>query len=121
MPDKKTYKGIDITYLPETTVSLMKELSDEELKKNKGAIDLENYALSLLQDFDSETAKYLQASIYLGHYLEEDKDIIDEKDISEQIMYLRNFYEGNGFTVDYDKMINTYKKEEKLIISLISK
>lgn len=57
----------------------MKELSDEELKKNKGAIDLENYALSLLQNFDSETAKYLQASIYLGHYLEEDKDILDEK------------------------------------------
>ena len=35
MPDKKFYKGIDITYLPETTVSLMKELSDEELKKTK--------------------------------------------------------------------------------------
>ena len=69
MPDKKTYKGIDITYLPETTVSLMKELTDEELEKNKGAIDLENYALSLLQDFDSETAKYLQASIYLCHWL----------------------------------------------------
>ena len=35
MPDKKFYKSIDITYLPETTVSLMKELSDEELKKTK--------------------------------------------------------------------------------------
>ena len=40
MPDKKTYKGIDITCLLETTVSLMKVLTDEELKKNKGAIDL---------------------------------------------------------------------------------
>ena len=37
MSNKKTYKGIDITYLPETTLSLMKELTDEELKKNKGA------------------------------------------------------------------------------------
>ena len=110
MPDKKTYKGIDITYLPETTVSLMKELSDEELEKNKGAIDLENYALSLLQDFDSETAKYLQASIYLGHYLEEDKDIIEDKDISQRVMYLRDFYEGNGFTVDYDKMVEYIQK-----------
>ena len=45
MSNKKFYKGIDITYLPETTISLMKELSDEELEKNKGAIDLENYAL----------------------------------------------------------------------------
>ena len=35
MPDKKTYKGIDITYLPEMTVSLMKDLSEEELKKIK--------------------------------------------------------------------------------------
>ena len=35
MPDKKFYKGIDITYLPETIVSLMKEISDEELKKTK--------------------------------------------------------------------------------------
>ena len=35
MPDKKTYKGIDITYLPEATVSLMKELSDEEFEKTK--------------------------------------------------------------------------------------
>ena len=35
MPDKKFYKGIDITYLPEMTVSLMKDLSDEELKKIK--------------------------------------------------------------------------------------
>ena len=110
MPNKKFYKNIDITYLPEMTVSLMKELSDKELKKNKGAIDLENYALSLLQDFDSETTKYLQASIYLGHCLEEDKDILDEKDISEQIMYLRNFYEGEGFIVDYDKMIEYIQK-----------
>ena len=108
MPDKKFYKGIDITYLPETTVSLMKELTDEELKKI--AIDLENYALSLLQDFDSETTKYLQASIYLGHCLEEDKDILDEKDISQKVMYLRNFYEGNGFTVDYDKMVEYIQK-----------
>lgn len=110
MPDKKFYKGIDITYLPETTVSLMKELTDEELEKNKGAIDLENYALSLLQGFDSETAKYLQASIYLGHCLEDDKDILDEKDISQKVMYLRNFYEGNGFIVDYDKMVEYIKK-----------
>ena len=110
MSDKKFYKGIDITYLPETTVSLMKDLSDEELKKNKGAIDLENYALSLLQDFDSETTKYLQASIYLGHCLEEDKDILDEKDISQKVMYLRNFYEGEGFIVDYDKMIEYIQK-----------
>ena len=110
MPDKKFYKGIDITYLPEMTVSLMKELSDEELKKNKGAIDLENYALSLLQDFDSETTKYLQASIYLGHHLEKYKDDLDEKDISEKIMYLKNFYEGNGFVVDYDKMVEHIKK-----------
>ena len=110
MPDKKTYKGIDITYLPETTVSLMKELTDEELKKNKGAIDLENHALSLLQDFDSETTKYLQAFIYLGHCLEEDKDILDEKDISQKVMYLKNLYEGNGFTVDYDKMIEYIQK-----------
>ena len=110
MPDKKIYKGIDITYLPETTVSLMKELTDEELEKNKGAIDLENYALSLLQDFDSETAKYLQASIYLGHYLEEDKDIIEDKDISQRVMYLRDFYEGNGFTVDYNKMVEYIQK-----------
>ena len=110
MPDKKFYKGIDITYLPEMTVSLMKDLSEEELKKNKGAIDLENYALSLLQDFDSETAKYLQASIYLGHCLEEDKDILDEKDISQKVMYLRNLYEGNGFTVDYDKMVEYIQK-----------
>ena len=108
MPDKKFYKGIDITYLPETTVSLMKELTDEELKKI--AIDLENYALSLLQDFDSETTKYLQASIYLGHCLEEDKDILDEKDISQKVMYLRNLYEGNGFTVDYDKMVEYIQK-----------
>ena len=35
MPDKKFYKGIDITYLSETTISLMKDLSDEELKKIK--------------------------------------------------------------------------------------
>ena len=35
MSNKKFYKGIDITYLPETTVSLMKELTDEELKKIK--------------------------------------------------------------------------------------
>lgn len=41
MPDKKTYKGIDITYLPETTVSLMKELTDEEFENNKEAIILE--------------------------------------------------------------------------------
>ena len=88
----------------------MKELSDEELKKNKGAIDLENYALSLLQNFDSETAKYLQASIYLGHYLEECKNELDEKDIAEKTMYLKNFYEGNGFVVDYDKMVEHIKK-----------
>ena len=110
MSNKKTYKGIDITYLPETTVSLMKELSDEELKKNKSAIDLENYALSLLQNFDSETAKYLQASIYLGHYLEEDKDVLDEKDISQRVMYLRDFYEGEGFIVDYNKMVEYMQK-----------
>lgn len=110
MSDKKFYKGIDITYLPETTVSLMKELSDEELKKSKGAIDLENYALSLLQDFDSETTKYLQAFIYLGHHLEKYKDVLDEKDISEKTMYLKNFYEGNGFIVDYDKMVEYIKK-----------
>ena len=35
MPDKKIYKVIDITYLPETTISLMKELTDEELEKTK--------------------------------------------------------------------------------------
>ena len=35
MSNKKTYKGIDITCLPETTVSLMKELTDEELKKKQ--------------------------------------------------------------------------------------
>ena len=35
MTNKKFYKGIDITYLPETTVSLMKELLDEELEKTK--------------------------------------------------------------------------------------
>ena len=35
MTNKKFYKGIDITYLPETTISLMKELTDEELKKTK--------------------------------------------------------------------------------------
>ena len=113
MPDKKFYKGIDITYLPETTVSLMKELSDEELKKNKGAIDLENYALSLLQDFDSETTKYLQAFIYLGHHLEKYKDDLDEKDISEKIMYLKNFYEGNGFFVDYNKKKKNIKKKRE--------
>lgn len=33
MPGKRFYKGIDITYLPETTISLMKELTDEELEK----------------------------------------------------------------------------------------
>ena len=82
----------------------------KSLKKNKGAIDLENYALSLLQDFDSETTKYLQASIYLGHCLEEDKDILDEKDISQKVMYLRNFYEGEGFIVGYDKMIEYIQK-----------
>ena len=32
MTNKKFYKNIDITYLPETTVSLMKELSDKEIK-----------------------------------------------------------------------------------------
>lgn len=114
MPDKKFYKGIDITYLPETTISLMKELSDEELEKNKGAIDLENHALSLLQDFDSETAKYLQAFIYLGHHLEEYKDDLDEKDISEKTMYLKNFYEGEGFTVDYDKMVEYIQKGREI-------
>ena len=110
MPNKKFYKNIDITYLPETTISLMKELTDEELKKNKGAIDLENYALSLLQDFDSETTKYLQAFIYLGHHLEKYKDDLDEKDISQKVMYLRNLYKGNGFTVDYDKMVEYIQK-----------
>ena len=110
MPNKKFYKNIDITYLPETTISLMKELTDEELEKNKEAIILENHALSLLQDFDSETTKYLQASIYLGHCLEEDKDILDEKDISQKVMYLRNLYEGEGFIVDYDKMIEYIQK-----------
>ena len=110
MPDKKTYKGIDITYLPETTVSLMKELTDEELEKNKEEIILENHACSLVQGFDEKTAKYLQASIYLGHCLEDDKDILDEKDISQKVMYLRNLYEGNGFTVDYDKMIEYIQK-----------
>ena len=88
----------------------MKELTDEELEKNKEAIILENHALSLLQDFDSETTKYLQASIYLGHCLEEDKDILDEKDISQKVMYLKNLYEGNGFTVDYDKMVEYIQK-----------
>ena len=88
----------------------MKELTDEELEKNKEAIILENHALSLLQDFDSETTKYLQASIYLGHCLEEDKDILDEKDISQKVMYLKNPYEGNGFTVDYDKMVEYIQK-----------
>lgn len=114
MSNKKFYKGIDITYLPEMTVSLMKELSDEELEKNKGAIDLENHALSLLQDFDSETAKYLQAFIYLGHHLEEYKDDLDEKDISEKTMYLKNFYEGEGFTVDYDKMVEYIQKGREI-------
>ena len=41
MPDKKIYKGIDITYLPKTTISLMKELTDEEFENNKEAIILE--------------------------------------------------------------------------------
>ena len=64
MPDKKFYKGIDITYLPETTVSLMKELSDEELEKNKEAIILENQAWSLVQGFDEKTAIYLEAAVW---------------------------------------------------------
>lgn len=110
MPDKKTYKGIDITYLPETTVSLMKELTDEELEKNKEAIILENQAWSLVQGFDEKTAIYLEAAVLTGHYLEEYKNELDEKDISEQIMYLRNFYEGEGFIVDYDKMIEYIQK-----------
>ena len=110
MSDKKFYKGIDITYLPETTVSLMKELSDEELEKNKEAIILENQAWSLVQGFDEKTAIYLEAAVLTGHYLEEYKNELDEKDISEQIMYLRNFYEGEGFIVDYDKMIEYIQK-----------
>lgn len=110
MSNKKFYKGIDITYLPETTVSLMKEFTDEELEKNKEAIILENQAWSLVQGFDSETTKYLQAFIYLGHHLEKYKDVLDEKDISQKVMYLRNFYEGEGFTVDYDKMVEHIQK-----------
>ena len=47
---------------------------------------------------------------YLGHHLEKYKDDLDEKDISEKIMYLKNFYEGNGFVVDYDKMVEHIKK-----------
>ena len=110
MPDKKFYKGIDITYLPETTVSLMKELTDEELEKNKEAIILENHAWSLVQGFDEKTAIYLETAVLTGHHFEEYKDEIDEKYIAEQIMYLRNFYEGEGFIVDYDKMIEYIKK-----------
>lgn len=110
MTNKKFYKNIDITYLPETTVSLMKELSDEELKKNKEAIDLENYAWSLVQGFDDKTAIYLEAAVIIGHHLEEYKNELDEKDIAEKIMYLRDFYEGEGFTVDYDKMIEYIQK-----------
>ena len=110
MPDKKFYKGIYITYLPETTVSLMKELTDEELEKNKEAIILENHAWSLVQGFDEKTAIYLEAAVLTGHHFEEYKDDLDEKDISEQIMYLKNFYEGNGFDVDYDKMIEYIQK-----------
>ena len=110
MSNKKFYKGIDITYLPETTVSLMKELTDEELEKNKEAIILENQAWSLVQGFDEKTAIYLKAAVITGHYLEECKNELDEKDISEQIMYLRNFYEGEGFIVDYDKMIEYIQK-----------
>ena len=110
MTNKKFYKNIDITYLPETTISLMKELTDEELEKNKGAIDLENQAWSLVQGFDEKTAIYLEAAVITGHYLEEYKNELDEKDISEQIMYLRNFYEGEGFIVDYDKMIEYIQK-----------
>ena len=110
MPDKKFYKGIYITYLPETTVSLMKELTDKELEKNKEAIILENQAWSLVQGFDEKTAIYLEAAVITEHYLEECKDDLDEKDISEQIMYLKNFYEGNGFDVDYDKMIEYIQK-----------
>ena len=45
-----------------------------------------------------------------GHYLEECKNELDEKDISEQIMYLRNFYEGEWFIVDYNKMIEYIQK-----------
>ena len=110
MPDKRFYKGIDITYLPETTVSLMKELTDEELKKNKGAIILENHAWSLVQGFDEKTAIYLEAAVLTGHHFEEYKDEIDEKYIAEQIRYLKNLYEGNGFTVDYDKMVEYIQK-----------
>ena len=110
MPDKKFYKGIDITYLPETTVSLMKELTDEEFEKNKEAIILENHAWSLVQGFDKKTAIYLEAAVIIGHYLEECKNELNEKDIAEQIMYLRNLYEGNGFTVDYDKMVEYIQK-----------
>ena len=110
MANKKFYKNIDITYLPETTISLMKELSDEELKKNKEAIDLENYAWSLVQGFDEKTAIYLEAAVIIGHHLEEYKYELDEKDIAEKIMYLRNFYEGEGFIVDYDKMIEYIQK-----------
>ena len=110
MTNKKFYKNIDITYLPETTISLMKELTDEELEKNKEAIILENQAWSLVQGFDEKTAIYLEAAVITGHYLEEYKNELDEKDISEQIMYLRNFYEGEGFIVDYDKMIEYIQK-----------
>ena len=36
-------------------------------------------------------------------------------------MYLKNFYEGNGFIVDYDKMVEYIKNEEKFSTYLISK
>ena len=110
MSDKKFYKGIDITYLPETTVSLMKELTDEELEKNKEAIILENHAWSSVQGFDKKTAIYLEAAVIIGHYLEECKNELNEKDISQKVMYLKNLYEGEGFTVDYDKMVEYIQK-----------
>ena len=45
----------------------------KSLKKNKGAIDLENQAWSLVQGFDKKTAIYLEAAVITGHYLEECK------------------------------------------------
>ena len=110
MPNKKFYKNIDITYLPETTISLMKELTDEELEKNKEAIILENHAWSLVQGFDEKTAIYLEAAVLTEHHFEEYKDEKKKKYIAEQIMYLRNFYEREGFIVDYDKMIEYIQK-----------
>ena len=71
---------------------------------------MENQVWSLVQDFDEKTAIYLEAAVLTGHYLEECKDELNEKDISEQIIYLRDFYEGEGFIVDYNKMIEYIQK-----------